>query len=91
MKATFNLLKNGKNAISVFANETTKQIVEANRNSFGYNVILGLDKEFSDLARNTPGVKMNQGKSNYRQFSVSKNDMEKMGFKLVLRGENPLF
>lgn len=88
MKAAFETLKNGKNAVTVFANKTTKQIVKANRNSFGHNVICGLDEDFGRLAIN---LKKNQGKADYRQFTYSQKDVESLGFELVKRGEMPLW
>ena len=88
MKNQFETLKNGKNAQTVFANPTTKQIVIANKNSFGFNVICGSDKEFDIIA---DGLKRNQGKSNYSQFSYSEKAVESLGFILVKRGENILF
>jgi len=88
MTTTFKILKNGKNAQTVFANPTTNKIVIANRNSFGYNVICGIDKDFDAIAIN---LKRNQGKSDYKKFSYSQKDVESLGFKLITRGENPLF
>lgn len=58
MTTTFKTFKNGKNSRSVFANPKTKQIVNANQNSFGFNIICGLDPEFDKLAIN---LKRNKG------------------------------
>lgn len=88
MKTVFSILKNGKNSETVFANPTTKQIVVANRNAFGYNVIVRSDSDFDQLAVN---LKRNQGKSNYRQFTYSQRDVESLGFILVKRGDAPLW
>jgi len=88
MKTTFTTLKNGKNSVTVFANIETKQIVLANKNSFGHNVIMGADKEFDLLARN---LKYNQGKADYTQFTYSQRGVESLGFKLVKRGDSILF
>ena len=46
MKNEFKLLKNGKNAETVWANPTTKEITIADRNSFGYFKIAGRDQDF---------------------------------------------
>lgn len=90
MTATFRILKNGKNAVTVFANPTTKQIVLANRNSFGFNVSAGIDKEFDELAYNN-NLKKNLGKNFRNGFSYSRKDVESLGFVLITRGETPLF
>jgi len=90
MKNQFETLKNGKNAKTVFANPETKQIVVANKNSFGHNVICGSDVEFDNLAR-TYNLKRNQGKSDYTQFSFSQKDVESLGFILIKRGDSILF
>jgi len=90
MNTTFELLKNGNNAVACFSNPTTKQIVTANRNSFGYNVIAGLDKEFDNLAYDA-NLKKNQNKGNCRVFSYSKKDVESLGFELITRGFAPNF
>lgn len=89
MKTTFTTLKNGKNAIAVFANPATKEIVLANRNSFGFNVETRTDVDF-DL-KYGKNLKTNQGKSDYRKFYYSAKSVESLGFQLVKRGENPLF
>jgi ABC-type thiamine transport system substrate-binding protein len=90
MTNQFETLKNGKNAIAVWANTVTKEITVANRNSFGYNVHKGLDQEFSK--KYGCNLKYTQGKgSNYRNFYHSANSMNEIGFKLVLRGEQPLW
>ena len=89
MKTTFTTLKNGKNAIAVFANPTTKEIVLANRNSFGFNVETRIDAEFD--SKYGKSLKINQGKSDYRKFYYSAKSVESLGFQLVKRGENPLF
>lgn len=88
MKTIFTTLKNGKNSESVFANPSTKQIVSANKNSFGFNVICYKDREFDALATN---LKRNQGKSDYTQFTYSQRDVESLGFQLVKRGDLPLW
>jgi len=46
MKNTFDILKNGKVSNNVWANSTTKEIVFANKNSFGFNYLKGEDREF---------------------------------------------
>ena len=89
MKTTFTTLKNGKNAIAVFANPTTKEIVLANRNSFGFNVETRIDVEFD--SKYGKSLKRNQGKSDYQRFYYSAKSVESLGFRLVKRGENPLF
>lgn len=89
MKTQFDLLKNGNNAQTVWANPTIKEITIANRNSFGYNLLCGLDQDF----RNKYGIhlKSNQGKGDYRKFYNSAKQLESLGFKLVKRGEKPLW
>lgn len=89
MKTTFTTLKNGKNSISVFANPTTKEIVLANKNSFGYNVETKIDSEFD--SKYGKKLKTSQGKSDCRKFYYSAKSMESLGFQLVKRGENPIF
>ena len=84
MKTQFELLKNGNSAATVWANPTTKEIVIANRNSFGYNMLRGMDSEFDKKYGNN--MKINQCKGNYRAFSYSAKSMEEAGFKLVKRG-----
>jgi hypothetical protein len=87
MKSNFDLLKNGNVSKTVWANVTTKEVYSANRNSFGYNFIP--DSDF----RNKYGKddKLNQGKSNYSQFTFSAKQMESFGFTLVMRGTLPLW
>ena len=89
MKAKFNLLKNGNVATTVWANAKTKEMYPANRNSFGYNAqyVLG-DWFYEKYGKN---MKTNQGKSDYRKFYYSTKSMENEGFKLVTRGEKPLW
>ena len=89
MNTNFDLLKNGKVAVAVWANPTTKEIYPANKNSFGYNA----EEHFGDAFYNKYGchLKTNQGKSDYRKFYYSAKSMESIGFILVKRGENPLF
>lgn len=89
MKTTFTTLKNGKNAIAVFANPATKEIVLANKNSFGFNVETRIDVEFD--SKYGKSLKTNQGKSDCRRFYYSAKSVESLGFQLVKRGENPLF
>jgi len=73
----------------VLVDPETKEIVIANRNSFGYNLIAGYDPEFdSKYGRN---MKKNQNKGNYRNFSYSEKSMNEVGFKLVTRGEIALW
>lgn len=88
MKSTFATLKNGKNAETVWANPTTKEIVLANRNSFGFNMETDIDSEFDAKYR---GLPVNQGKSDYRKFYYSAKSMQSIGFQLVKRGENTLW
>lgn len=89
MKAKFELLKNGKVATAVWANPKTKEIYPANKNSFGYNVEYKLaDWFYNKYGKN---LKQNQGKGNYTKFYYSAKSMESVGFKLVTRGEMPLW
>lgn len=89
MKVTFELLKNGKVAKTVFANPATKEIVIANRNSFGHNV----ERIYGDAFYEKYGkdLKTNQGKSDYTKFYYSEKSMNSLGFVLVTRGQMPLF
>ena len=90
METTFTTLKNGKNAVAVWANPTTKEIYPANRNSFGYNALYNLGDVFFE--KYGQGLKINQSKGNHgRTFSYSAKSMESVGFQLVLRGENRLW
>lgn len=89
MKTQFDLLKNGKVATTVWANKETKEIVVANRNCFGWNMLRGFDKEFDTLYGND--MKINQCKGNYRGFSYSAKSMEEKGFNLIMRGADPLW
>jgi len=88
MKSQFELLKSGKVAQTVWANPTTKEIYPANKNSFGYNAIHRYDEFREKYGKN---LKINQGKSDYTQFTYSAKSMESVGFKLVKRGEMPLW
>ena len=90
MKSTFDLLKNGKSAQTVWANPTTKDIVMANRNPFGWNYFQQGDEDF----RKKYGydMKSTQGKgSNYHYFYHSAKSMVEAGFQLVKRGDSPLW
>lgn len=89
MKTQFEILKNGKVKVTVWANAATKEIVTANRNSFGYNYMKGIDSEFDK--KYGCNLKSEQGKSNYRYFYNSAKSMQSVGFKLVMRGEKPLW
>ena len=89
MKTSFDTLKNGKNSVSVWGNAEAKETYPANRNSFGYNAQYHLgDYFYKKYGKN---LKMNQGKGDYTKFYYSAKSMESVGFKLVLRGENPLW
>jgi len=89
MTTTFEIMKNGLNATTVWANSTTKEIYPANRNSFGFNACHRIGDEFwQKYGRN---MKVNQGKSDYRSFYYSAKSMQENGFQLVRRGENPLW
>lgn len=89
METTFKTLKNGKNAVTVWANSTTQEIYPANRNSFGYNAEYHLGDDFYN--KYGKNLKTNQGKSDYRRFYYSRKSMESVGFKLVFRGEDTLW
>lgn len=91
MKNTFDLLKNGKVAEAVWANVSTKEIYPAHRSSFGYNA-LKADYKSQFYTKYGHDMKINQGKGrNYKQFTYSAKSMQEKGFKLVLRGEMPLW
>jgi hypothetical protein len=96
MKATvfeigneFYLLKNGKNAETVWAKKETKEIVIANKNSFGYNMKHSFESDF--YKKYGCNLKRNQGKSDYTSFYYSAKSMESIGFVLVKRGESTLW
>ena len=89
MKTTFTLLKNGNNSETVWANPTTKEITTANRNSFGYNLLAGMDREFQE--KYGCNMKSNQGKGNTRLFYKSAKSLNEAGFVLVMRGAIPLW
>lgn len=89
MEATFTLLKNGNNAVTVWANAETKEICIANRNPFGYNMTRGLDSDFD--RKYGCFMKTTQGRGDYRKFYYSAKSMQEAGFTLVLRGSKPLF
>ena len=90
MKTQFELLNNGKNAQTVWANPKTREITSAERNSFGYNKLAGtLDKEFN--AKYGVNMKKNMSKSTPYHFSYSAQQMQEIGFILVKRGENTLW
>ena len=88
MTNTFNLLKNGKVATAVWANPTTKEIYPANRNSFGYNAQHRYNDEF--YQKYGKDLKLNAGKVARGRF-YSQRSMESVGFKLVMRGDIPLW
>lgn len=89
MTTTFVTLKNGNNAVTVWANPTTKEIYPANRNSFGYNA----ERNYNDAFYKKYGknMKTNQGNADYRRFYYSAKSMQEIGFQLVTRGERPLW
>ena len=89
MKATFDLLKNGKVSVSVWANPETKEIYPANRNSFGFNAVNCIGDEF--WHKYGENMKVNQGKSDYHKFYYSAKSMQSVGFQLVMRGDAPLW
>lgn len=88
-KTSFDLLKNGKNSTTVWANSKTKEIYPANKNCFSYNAEFVLGDWFYE----TYGKKMktNQGKKDFKKFYYSEKSMNAAGFILVKRGETPLF
>lgn len=84
-----NLLKNGKNAETVWANPDTQEIYPANKNSFGYNAkYISGDWFYKKFGKDMP---LNQGKADPRKFYYSAKSMESAGFRLVKRGSNPLW
>ena len=89
MKTTFDLLKNGNVATTVWANKETKEIYPANKNSFGFNAEYHLgDNFYNKYGKN---LKTNQGKSDYTRFYYSAKSMQSVGFQLVKRNEKPLW
>mgnify|MGYP003613906598 CR=1 FL=1 len=89
MKTNFDLLKNGKNSQAVWANKETKEIVVANRNTFGYNCTRGFDAQFD--RKYGDNLKTTQGRGNFHYFYYSANSMQSVGFELVMRGNQPLW
>ena len=89
MKNTFELLKNGNVAETVWANPSTREIVKANRNTFGYNMLVDYRSAF--YSKYGINMKSNQGKSSRSGFSYSARQMESIGFQLVMRGSAPLW
>ena len=87
MKTQFELLKNGKVSTAVWANPTTKEIYPANRNSFGYNAQYRHDEFYAKYGKD---MKTNAGKV-ARGLFYSQRSMENAGFKLVTRGQYPLW
>ena len=89
MKTNFDLMKNGKVATTVWANKETKEIYEANRNSFGYNAeCKNCDWFFEKYGCD---LKTSRGVANRFKFYYSAAQMESAGFQLVKRGDNPLW
>jgi hypothetical protein len=86
---TFELLKNGNIAQSVWANKETKEIYPANRNSFGYNAQYVLADWFYN--KYGKSMKTTQGKADSSKFYYSAKSMAENGFVLCLRGTAPLF
>ena len=89
MTTKFELLKNGNVAKTVWANPTTKEIYPANRNSFGHNAEYRLGDDF--YMKYGKNLKQNQGKGDYSRFYYSAKSMESIGFKLVKKGDQPLW
>jgi hypothetical protein len=90
MKFTFELLKNGKNAKTVWAKKETQEIYPANKNSFGYNAKqAAYNSDF--YIKYGKDMKLNQGKGNSSLFTYSAKSMQENGFELVLRGDAPLW
>ena len=89
MKTQFETLKNGKVAVTVWANTSTKEIYPANRNSFGYNALVSNDEFYKKYDKN---MKRNAPKSPLGgSYSYSFKSMEEIGFQLVMRGDDPLW
>lgn len=90
MKNQFSLLKNGKNAETVWANAETGEIYPANRNSFGYNALqAGYETEF--YKKYGCNMKLNRPNTRHGRYSYSARQMQEIGFKLVMRGSEPLW
>lgn len=90
MENQFKTLKNGKVAVAVWANPTTNEIYPAHRNSFGYNALqAGYDSEF--YKKYGCNMKLNSPNTRHGSYSYSARQMESIGFKLVTRGEMPLW
>ena len=89
MKTNFDLLKNGKVAVTVWANQETKEIYPANSNSFGYNACYVIGNQFwNKYGKN---LKSSQGKFDCNRFYYSAKQMQSVGFELVKRGDLPLW
>ena len=89
MKTSFDLLKNGKVAQSVWANPTTKEIYPSNKNSFGFNAVCRIGDYFWE--KYGKNMKVNQGKADCRSFYYSAKSIQQNGFQLVKRGDNPIW
>jgi hypothetical protein len=89
MKTNFDLLKNGNVAKTVWANEETKEIYPANSNSFGWNALL--DRSDNFYKKYGVNLKISWTKSVHSLPCYSANEMKRVGFKLVCRGDNPLW
>lgn len=89
MNANFDLLKNGKVAKTVWANVETKEIYQANSNSFGYNALMDRDDDF--YKKYGVNLKISWTKSYHSLPCYSAKQMKSVGFVLVKRGEVPLW
>ena len=89
MKTNFDLLKNGKVSKTVWANVETKEIYQANSNSFGYNALMDRDDDF--YKKYGVNLKISWTKSYHSLPCYSAKQMQSVGFVLVKRGEVPLW
>lgn len=89
MTHTFEISKKNTVKVTVWANPTTQEIYPANRNSFGWNAECNKSDEF--YVKYGKNLKLSQGKADFRKWYYSANEMNKVGFILVMRGQRPLW
>jgi len=88
LTSEFRLMGNGKVAVAVWANPSTKEVYPANRTPWNFNAPHSLDGFYAKYGK---GLRLSQGKGNYRAFYYSAAQMRALGFQLVKRGESPLW
>ena len=89
MKANFDLLKNGNVSKTVWANPETKEIYPANSNPFGYNALWDRGDDFYKKYGHKMSVSWTKGLHPMPCYSA--RQMQSVGFRLVRRGDSPLW